>query len=205
MSCQAFFVKNAQPRVLQWFVCPESLIADHGFQSISVLIIQAKSPNKSAGRSVRCELASARLDLTQGISLYTPERVSISGPGDSGLDFLGGSTGTASKQISVQFSGQALESTSWNEVLWRKEAPPGFEPGSNGFAIRRLRPLGYGALKLIEIHNKLLSERSLLCWNYLINRSDRVIIRRFFAWIWPNPNNRSKLGQAKSQRSEIIL
>lgn len=28
-----------------------------------------------------------------------------------------------------------------------KEAPPGFEPGNNGFAIRRLRPLGYGALK----------------------------------------------------------
>src|SRR5690606_11974397 len=25
------------------------------------------------------------------------------------------------------------------------EAPPGFEPGNNGFAIRRLRPLGYGA------------------------------------------------------------
>lgn len=30
-----------------------------------------------------------------------------------------------------------------------REAPPGFEPGNNGFAIRRLRPLGYGALIIL--------------------------------------------------------
>ncbi len=27
----------------------------------------------------------------------------------------------------------------------KKEAAPGFEPGNNGFANRRLRPLGYAA------------------------------------------------------------
>lgn len=27
-----------------------------------------------------------------------------------------------------------------------REAPPGFEPGNKGFAIPRLRPLGYGAV-----------------------------------------------------------
>ena len=61
-----------------------------------------------------------------------------------------------------------------------KEAPPGFEPGNNGFAIRRLRPLGYGALDIVLFQtNKLLSEGSLQSLNDLINRSDRIIIRRF--------------------------
>jgi hypothetical protein len=37
------------------------------------LIIQVKSPNKSPGRSVCCELASARLDLTQGNPCIHPK------------------------------------------------------------------------------------------------------------------------------------
>ncbi len=41
--------------------------------------------------------------------------------------------------------------------------------------------------------------------NYLFNRSDRVIIRRFTSRILPNPNNRSKLGQAINKKSEMFL